>query len=260
MQYENVLILGGGKYGTIALKVLSKESKKIIVVDKDPSCRAGKFLRLSCSDPSRCDMNFRLIVDDALRYMFMLMKRGDPPNLIVPTVPGNVMARLFSAWLSDLGLRVETDQTMVNKALAELPRETIIKADPSTGTVVASYARDFRCLLRCKEPEICPVTGKRNPESMYTILSRLSFCNYNKIFRSKLVADDVGAIDGKEVYHELMILPKKTEGYTLCVGTACRCHGIINFLRTFEGSGLSERKEDLTVSTIEVVSFDNTNV
>lgn len=233
MVYDTVLILGGGGHGTKALRALTNKSKKIIVVDKNPSCRASKFLRLACGDPSRCDINFRLVVDDATHYLLKLMKTGNPPDLIVPTAPGNTMARLFFEWLSDLGLRLEADKAVLEKALAEIPKEAVLQVDRSTATIIVSYARDFLCAPRCREPEICPITGKKYQEPLHKVLSRLCLCTYNKIFRSELVAESVGAIDGKETYHELTALPRNPEGYTFCIGTACRCHGIINFFRTF---------------------------
>jgi hypothetical protein len=51
------------------------------------------------------------------------------------------------------------------------------------------------------------------------------------IFKSTLIDRGIGALDGNEVYSELVKLSKDLENYTLCVGTACNCHGIITFLR-----------------------------
>lgn len=238
--YNTVLILGGGKFGTNALRALSRKSIQIIVVDKDPHCPASKIVRLACTDPSRCGLGSRLIVDDAAAHVMKLMKSGDPPDVIVPAVPGNLMAQLFFEWFSDLGFVVEPDRKMLEKAIVEIPEGIVLKTDPSAATLVLSYAKDFLCAPRCSEPEICPVTGRPIPEPIHSMFTRFSHCVFNKVFRSELVADDVGAVDGREVYdvlNELNEGANNFESLTFCVGTACKCHGIVTFSRCTRARG-----------------------
>ncbi|MEM3365957.1 MAG: hypothetical protein QXM93_06005 [Candidatus Methanomethyliaceae archaeon] len=230
MMYDLALVLGGGKFGTIAFNVLVRKSRRVIVVDKDPNCHASKALRMVCSDPSKCEVGSRLVVGDAINHAIKIIKAGTIPDIIVPAMPGNSMAMLFTKWVSENGFSVEPEPEMLMKALIEVPKDFIFEEDKSTATLILSHAKDFICSPWCDEPEVCPVTGKKI-ESVNSILARMSFCSYNKVFRSRLVEKGVGAIDGREVYRELLSLPTELEKYTLCVGTACNCHGIVNFLK-----------------------------
>ncbi|MCX8181884.1 MAG: hypothetical protein N3D12_02070 [Candidatus Methanomethyliaceae archaeon] len=236
MLYDLALVLGGGKFGSIALKAMMDKSRRVIVVDKDPNCHASRALRMVCSDPSKCGVSARLVVDDAVAYTINIIMGGNVPDIIVPAIPGNSMAMLFSRWLSKLGFLVEPDFEMLKSASVEIPKKIILINNKNAATLVLSYAKDFICSPWCEEPEVCPVTNERILDPVHSILAKMSFCSYNKVFRSKLVDKGVGVLDGKEVYSELFGLPKDLEKYALCVGTACNCHGIITFLRVSKKS------------------------
>lgn len=233
MEYNLALVLGGGKFGTIAFRALSKGYRRIIVIDKNSNCSASKAIRLVCSDPSKCDVGSKLIIDDAIAYTIKIMKQGVVPDIIVPAIPGNSMAMLFSRWLSDLGFTVKPDPEIFRSVLMRVPREVMLIKDESSATLVLSHAKGLTCNPWCDEPLICPVSGKRITESVYSILSGISFCTYNKVFRSKLVEKGVGGIDGREVFRELAKQSNMIGDCTLCIGTACNCHGIITFLKVF---------------------------
>jgi len=230
MEYNFALVLGGGKFGTLALKALVRRCRRVIVVDKDPNCPASKALRMVCSDPSRCEIGAGLVLGDAVTYATEIMRGGKIPEIIIPAIPGNSMAMIFARWLSEIGFSVEPDPESFEEASVEVSKDIVLIEDKKSGTLVLSYAKGFACNPWCDELEVCPVTGKK-VTPIYSILTSVGFCANRSIFRSTLINRGVGALDGNEVYSELVKLPKDTEKYTLCVGAACNCHGIITFLR-----------------------------
>ncbi|MBC7112695.1 MAG: hypothetical protein H5T34_01515 [Candidatus Methanomethyliales bacterium] len=240
MEYNFALVLGGGKFGTIALKAMVRKCRRVIVVDKDPNCPASKALRMVCSDPSRCEVGARLVLGDAVAYATEIIRRGNIPDIFIPAIPGNSMAMLFMRWLSEIGFSVAPDSEAFEKVSAEIPKDVVLLEDKKSGTLVLSQAKGFTCNPWCDEPEVCPVTGKKIT-SLHSILANIGFCDHRSIFRSTLIDRGVGAVDGNEIYSELMRLPKGIENYTLCVGTACNCHGIITFMKVFKILGLQSK-------------------
>jgi hypothetical protein len=230
MEYNFALVLGGGKFGTLAFKALVRRCRRVVVVDKDPNCLASKALRMVCSDPSKCDIGARLVLGDAAAYAAEIMRRGKIPEIIIPAIPGNSMAMLFMRWLSEIGFSVAPDLELFERASVEFPKDVVLLEDKNSGTLVLSHAKGFACNPWCDEPEVCPVTGKK-VTPLYSMLSSAGFCANMSIFKSTLIDRGIGALDGNEVYSELVKLLKDLENYTLCVGTACNCHGIITFLR-----------------------------
>jgi hypothetical protein len=230
MKYNLALVLGGGKFGTAALKALVRRCRRVVVVDKDPNCPASKALRMVCSDPSRCEVGARLVLGDAVAYAAEIMRRGKIPEIIIPAIPGNSMAMLFMRWLSGTGFSVAPDPESFEKASARVPKDVVLLEDKNSGTLVLSHAKGFACNPWCDEPEFCPVTGKKIMP-IYSILKNIGFCAHRSIFRSTLIDRGVGAVDGNGVYSELMRLPRDMENFTLCVGTACNCHGIVTFMK-----------------------------
>ncbi|TDA39280.1 MAG: hypothetical protein DSO08_02475 [Candidatus Methanomethylicota archaeon] len=236
MEYNFALVLGGGKFGTLAFKALVRRCRRVVVVDKDPNCLASKALRMVCSDPSKCEIGARLVLGDAAAYAAEIMRRGKIPEIIIPAIPGNSMAMLFARWLSEMGFSVAPDPELFERASVEVPKDVVLLEDKKFGTMVLSNAKGFTCNPRCDGPEICPVTGEKITP-IYPILTNIGFCDHRSIFGSTLIDRGVGAVDGNEVYSEIMRLPRDRENYTLCVGTACNCHGIVTFMRCSKQQG-----------------------
>jgi hypothetical protein len=64
----------------------------------------------------------------------------------------------------------------------------------------------------------------------------LEFSVYNltdatAILRSRQLKGGLGAIDGKELHSLLKRLENLHKPYTLAIGTACDCHGILNLTK-----------------------------
>lgn len=231
-KFGTILILGGGKYGTIALKRLKGRSERIIVVDIDPNCQASNLVeRIFYGDgvPSR---GSSLVLSNGASVLSHLIDRGEVPDFVVLTIPKNVMAALFILWVESLGRGVVFDPNWMLNVAGGFPEKYIVAKDQTFGVLVASYARDHVCLDGCIQPEVCPISGERREKSMLDLTRSLVKGDFVKIFESKLLECDVGGVEGKailEAYREFRSQIKK--GMRFAIGTACRCHTIVNFMR-----------------------------
>ena len=212
--YNFVVIAGGGKFGVKAYNELSLLSKKIIIIDKNPNCIASK-------------MKLELIIEDAPKYITELLEKNIIPDLIVPAIPGNLIAKIFLYYINKQGLIVEKNLEDFNEFLLKIPKDIIVKADEKNTTVVLSHAKDFLCPDNCIPKNICPITKKKIIPLYVYVNEALHKDNLaKKIFISKMISSSIGAISGKEVYEEIKELKNN-----LCIGTLCECHGIISFLK-----------------------------
>ncbi|MEJ5292846.1 MAG: hypothetical protein WHS82_04530 [Candidatus Methanosuratincola sp.] len=230
--FRTVLILGGGKYGTIALKRLQKKSERIVVVDVDPECQAGRHAERILSGSERPQRGSSLVLSDGASFLSRLIDQGDVPDFVVLTIPKNVMAALFISWAESLGMGVLFDPDWMLKAAASFPEKYIVAKDRTFGVLVASYARDHTCLDGCMQPEVCPVTGERREKPMLELATSSVEGDFVRVFESRLLESDVGGVEGKailEAYKEFV--SRADRGMRLAIGTACRCHAIVNFMR-----------------------------
>lgn len=230
--FRTVLILGGGKYGTIALKRLQGKSGRIIVVDIDPNCQASKYAARIISGNEEPGKGPSLVLSDGASFLSRLIDRGEVPDFVVLTIPKNVMAALFISWAESLGMKVVFDTDWMLEVAEGFPEKWIVAKDRIFGVLVASYARDHACLDGCVQPEVCPVTGERRERSMIDLAIGSVKGDFVRIFESRLLESDVGGVEGSailEAYNEFRSCARR--GMRLAIGTACRCHAIVNFMR-----------------------------
>lgn len=230
--YRTVLILGGGKYGTIALKRLKGRSERIVVVDIDPDCQAGRYTERTISGNEKPGKGLSLVLSDGASFLSRMIDLGDVPDFVVLTVPKNVMAALFISWTESLGMEVAFEPDWMLKVAEGFPEKYVVAKDRTFGVLVASYARDHVCLDGCMQPEVCPVTGERREKTMIELAISSVDGDFVRIFESRLLESDVGGVEGKavlEAYSEFKSCAHK--GMRLAIGTACRCHAIVNFMR-----------------------------
>ncbi|MEN3034775.1 MAG: hypothetical protein ABC596_09615 [Candidatus Methanosuratincola petrocarbonis] len=230
--FRTVLILGGGKYGTIALKRLQGKSGRIIVVDIDPNCQASKYAERIISGNEEPGKGPSLVLSDGASFLSRLIDRGEVPDFVVLTIPKNVMAALFISWAESLGMKVNFDIDWMLEVSDKFPEKWIVVKDQIFGVLVASYARNHTCVEGCMQPVVCPVTGERRERSMIDIANSSVEGDFVRVFESRLLESDVGGVEGSailEAYNEFRSCARK--GMRLAIGTACRCHAIVNFMR-----------------------------
>ena len=121
---------------------------------------------------------------------------------------------------------------IVPKVLENIPKSLVSFVDENSGVIVVSYMpSNKRCRENCVPPKgICASTGRPKLTSMAKLLkfSVYKHTDFSAILYSKQLTGGLGAIDGKELHSILKRLDTYHRPYTLSIGTACECHGILN--------------------------------
>ena len=217
LKNKTVLIFGGGKYGTKALKFAKKRNaRRVIVVDNSSYCLARKFLSAD---------EFLLMRKSGILNLIMEIE----PDFIIPAMPGHTAGRLFretfnlKPFLEGLPMVVKC-----------LPQSLISRRDKATSTLVLSYMpKEKTCIENCIPPDgYCRLTKEPRPAPICALLNYAIFRKFdiNKIFVSEQVSAGLGGIRTKTII-EFLNKVKKELPQTLAIGTACQCHGILNLFR-----------------------------
>jgi len=217
LKNKTVLIFGGGKYGTKAVKFAKKKNaKSAFVVDRNPFCQARKFLS---------DQEFLLLGKHSILNLMMKLK----PDFIIPAMPGHTIGRLCK---ETFNLRPFPESLPI--VMKYLPQSLITRRDKTTSTLVLSYMpREKTCREDCIPPDgYCRLTKEPRPASTCALLNYAIFRKFglSKIFVSEQVSAGLGGIR-TEIIIEFLNKVKKELPQTLAIGTACQCHGILNLFR-----------------------------
>jgi len=229
--FNMILILGGGRYGTIALRKLSGRSERVIVVDADPMCEASKYVEritLNYEIPQKSSL---LVLGDGISFLIYVLERKVIPDFVIFTVPRNVVASFLASQINTLGRRVEFDVPSMLAAAERIPDRYLVAKDMRYAVIVASYAKNHICMNGCMQPDVCPVSGEKHERTMVEILRDAVKGDYVRIFESKLLDKGVGGVSGAELFEFYRNIKNIEHGTHLAVGTACKCHGIVNFMK-----------------------------
>jgi len=231
--FERIVVIGGGRYGTKAVKRLRPLTKSLMVVDLDPNCQAAREAdRISgAGDPLvKLEDGVTLAVEGGTSFLQKLLGRKLIPDYVIPSVPGNIMAPLFVSLVTEAGYHAVEDSASMEENASRLSPDIVFNADARHAVLVTSFAKNFICDPGCMEQRVCPVTGEPRETSMFEILSSSIRDGYVKIFLSSLLDLEVGGIKGGDIRSALAEFEQKiAPGMSFAVGTACRCHGITDF-------------------------------
>jgi hypothetical protein len=231
-------VMGGGKFGTNALRYLKAKGSKVLVSDINPDCTAKSEVTVQADGlavaDSLADGQAAFLLGDAVELLLSLLETK-VPELVVTAIPGNAAAKVIESWLSKLGYRLEPYRTVIPRVLESIPKSLVSFVDESSAVIVVSYMpSNMRCRENCMPPkDFCPVTGRPKLAPMDKLL-RFSVHNHtdaSTILRSMQLTSGLGAIDGKELHSLLKQLENLHKPYTLAIGTACDCHGILNLIK-----------------------------
>ena len=233
-----VFVMGGGNFGTRALKYLKAKGCKVLVADVNPDCLARSEVTVQAAGldvaDSLVDGQAAFLVGDAVEFLLSLLETK-VPDLVVTAIPGNAAAKVVAGWLAKLGYRLEPYITVVPRVLENIPKSLVSFVDEDSAVIVVSYMPShMRCRENCMPPkDFCASTGRPKLASMDKLLefSVYNHTDASTIFRSGQLTGGLGAIDGKELYSLLKRLENLNKPYTLAVGTACDCHGILNLTK-----------------------------
>ena len=149
------MIVGGGCYGTFYAAQLQKakargkaEFRSVLVVDRDPDCRARRELG---DAPDRCFVTQEWTAFFDEFFAGRLAAHGAPDDHIVPSPH---MPHLMFAWVLR---RARTRWPGRDIGVAPVPDEVGTPYDRTAqdGTRYVSFA-DWVCPTHCIEPALCP--------------------------------------------------------------------------------------------------------
>jgi len=233
-----VFVMGGGNFGTNALRYLKAKRSKVLVADVNPDCMAKSKVTVQAADldvaDSLVDGHAAFLVGDAVEFLLNLLETK-VPDLVVTAIPGNTVAKVVVGWLAKRGYKLEPYRTAIPRVLENIPKSLVSFVDEDSAVIVVSYMPShMRCRDNCMPPkDFCASTGRPKLTSMDKLLrfSVYNLMDTSTIFRSRQLTGGLGAIDGKELHSLLKRLDDLHKPFTLAVGTACDCHGVLNLLK-----------------------------
>jgi hypothetical protein len=209
---KNFWIIGGGKFGLKAARVLGKAnpSDQITIVEQK---------KRICTQISK--LGYRTVCMDGIQYLDRYLIGPHDPDWIVPAIPLHVAYKWLSArlpaWNKPPRIPVPADLA------AKLPNPIKGKA----GQLYISIA-DFKCPDNCPEPaEICTHTGRPRPMILHEFLKSIQHKDFKSIvIRSHQLAPGVGGYKPAELFNALKQI--ENTQVPVLLSTACSCHGVMD--------------------------------
>ena len=248
LQLDEIVIVGGGCYGTFYTRQLVEakkrgkvEFRRLLVVDRNAECQAAPDL---VGDPTR-----ELVVKDWDAFFDAYLgdaagpsREGEPsrraaeppshpPSVIVPSP---LMPHLMYQWLVRRARERWPTRIVESRALSEGPGTPYDVTSPDLVRYV-SFA-DWICPTHCTEPSRCPVIrGPRTwemREAIEDLAARLRM-PAPILFECRHQVFAVGSFSVSEVIAGDRFVAEagsRGEETDLLVGTVSACHGAINRL------------------------------
>jgi hypothetical protein len=231
-------VMGGGKFGTEALKYLKANEAKVLVADLNPMCKAKTEADIKTTTVNVRDSlkngQAALLVGDAVEHLLDILE-ADLPDWVVTAIPTNAVAKVVATWLSKVGYKLEPYQDIMQQVLNNIPKSLVSSVNNESAVIVVSYMPPHaQCRENCMPPQdFCASTGRPKLASMDRLLdfSVYSLTDVSGILKSEQLTGGLGAIKGSQLFSLLKKLENRQESFTLAVGTACNCHGIINIFK-----------------------------
>jgi len=153
-----VFVMGGGKFGTNALRYLKDKGAKVLVVDLKPYCEASSEVDVLGADlgvsDSLGDGQAAFLVGDAVDLLVALLE-NTVPDMVVTAIPGNAVAKVVEVWLAKRGVKLEPYLEVIPKVLENIPESLVSFIDYVCGVIVVSYMpSDMRCNQRMFVPQL----------------------------------------------------------------------------------------------------------
>jgi len=239
LQGKLAFVMGGGNFGINALKYLKNKGAKVLIADLNPKCMAKSQADVKTDRPdifnSLMNGQAAFIQGNAIDLLIELLDHKIP-DLIVTAIPGNAVAKIVERWLSKQNIKLEPNKELLSKVLENIPSSLVSVADPETGVVVVSYMpAEKRCRENCIPPKtVCATTGRPKLAPMDKLLNFgvYGLADVSAVLVSRQLTGGLGGIEGKDLAALLRELDNHVVPYSLAVGTACDCHGVLNLAKT----------------------------
>jgi hypothetical protein len=205
-----VIIVGGGRFGTRAAGILSKNpGLSIRLIDKE---------NVDLDAPLKATIE--QIQRDGIEYLVEIYSLLAPDTLIVPALPIHLAASwILNMPLQGLSLRTVEIPSGVHKSFTNWwPGDF--------GTLLVSHA-DFLCPDDCPEPEDgCTVTGEIRPP-LHEVLREIDIKGFRThVIQSRQLAPGLGGYEVRELKYLMDNIMGHGSSKWL-IGTSCRCHGVL---------------------------------
>jgi hypothetical protein len=255
LQLDEIVIVGGGCYGTFYTRQLVEarkrgkvEFRRLLVVDRNPECQAAPDL---VGDPTRelvvrdWDAFFDAYLGDAAEPRPSDLQERDsatrergspsgPSRRQSVIVPSPLMPHLMYQWLLRRARKRWPARVVESRPLSEGPGTPYAVTSPDLVRYV-SFA-DWICPTHCTEPSRCPVIrGPRTwemREAIEDLAARLRM-PAPILFECRHQVFAVGSFSVSEVIagdRFVAEVGSRGEETDLLVGTVSACHGAINRL------------------------------
>jgi len=234
--------VGGGCYGTFYAGQLERardrgavEYARLLVVDRDPACRAARELP---PDPAR-----RLVTREWGAFFDEYLAGGGEGDAADAIVPSPLMPHLMFGWLVRRARARWPGREVVPAAL-DLAVGTPYDVRAPDGTRYVSHA-DWLCPTHCIEPALCPIIrAPRSWEMEDTLaeyvarLDRVRPTRGPVLFITRHRVYGVGMFDAAAVRggdRKVAEAGGRGEPVDVVVGTISACHGAVSLLRLGAG-------------------------
>ncbi len=206
-----IWIFGGGTFGRQAAESLLRRgvANDIVLIDTNEGLVLPKGIEYICGD--------------GISWLTGQLTRKAEVGAIIPALP----LHLAAEWLKK---RLRLDGFTVTAV--DLP-DQILQLFPhplrqSSSQAVVSHA-DFLCPAHCSEPQdICSFTGQTRPPALHTLIEQSDCIPFIPlVLRSRQFFGGTGGFFSADLWklHDRTLSHLNTP---LLIGTACKCHGIIN--------------------------------
>ncbi len=210
---NQVLVLGGGRFGRLAVERLGP--RVALVVEPDPT-------------PELQALGVNVLPADGVSAAKDIIDQPQAPPWVVPALPLHFLMEWLFLCLADMAPR-----------LRDIPRESL----PQVAMLHAGHKKewylsmaDFMCPDDCPEPAgICTHTGQPRDGQMFQRLADVKMPGYQtSVLRSHQLAPGVGALARQELLDLREQIRKSGPGSGWVIGTACRCHGVVQAMQLGE--------------------------
>jgi hypothetical protein len=209
----DVLILGGGRFGSLAAQRLTDRVLALAEVDPQAGLAA---------------LGVPVWRQEGVAAALEALAAPNPPAWIVPCMPRHFLVHWLMASLAG-------QQPRLLPVPASLEPNLPVLARGQEGQLFLSLT-DTLCPDDCPEPaSLCPKTGQERGQPLFARLQGLSCPGWQKaVLRSHQLAPGVGGL----AVSEMLALRQRMAGHggDWLVATACRCHGVLHGL-SLETSG-----------------------
>ncbi len=208
---EIVWVLGGGQFGQRAVNLLRKTAPvtNLVVIDRQP---LGDL-----------PTGVECVRADGVAWLVEHFVPQTRVGKIIPAIPKHLAAEWLKRKLAEEGADVRT---------LDIPEDLLLRFPHpmrlSPSQIVMSHA-DSICPPNCAEPdELCSSTRRPRPTPLYQLLRTMDCDSFTPlIVRSRQFAAGVGGFFPEDLW-QLLARARSLPGIPLLVGSACKCHGIVD--------------------------------